>query len=345
MKKLFCFVIPILLFCSCIETVSIDKVPVNKVLVVNSLITPDSLFCCEVSKVYAINDTTDHTVNNAEVEIYNNQTNELVCQLVTAGKGSYKAISEKPQQGIEYRIEVVAPDYPTVTGITTIPSKPFAKDVSVINYAGYEALINDDYAELRFNIDDRFAEPNFFEVTFIHFLCTNKDWYMSGTKYDKEIIYNDSIYHIRNYKGFSDYSLVDAVIKAEGLMKYKPSTLLLTDNLFNLNAHSFVVRSCSDGGRANAFICYSLTEDLYKFRTTLLQHQYEQGAKGISRFDDMAGLDFSSKAIDVYSNLTGGYGIFSGYNTQILYSQIDSSELLPDGRKIVYLDKTTNPYE
>jgi hypothetical protein len=78
------------------------------------------------------------------------------------------------------------------------------------------------------------------------------------------------------------------------------------------------------------------------------------GAKGISRFDDLAGLDFSSKAIDVYSNIQGGYGIFAGYNTHILFSQYDPVQNIYDehGNLIdirfpesIKIDHAKNPYE
>jgi hypothetical protein len=200
---------------------------------------------------------------------------------------------------------------------------------------------------------------------------------MEGNRYVEKITFNDSVYHISDANGFSDFTLVDAVIRTEGLMEYNPSTLVLSDNLFNYSEHSFSIRSNVLSGSAYSFVMYSLNEDLYKFRSTLFQHLYEQGAKGISRLDDLAGLDFSSKAIDVYSNLSGGYGIFAGYTTQILYSKFDIVEIrnvmdlvyseveqkldtvwsepyydkrthydtLFDGRTICFLNQTTNPYE
>ncbi|MDA3929505.1 MAG: DUF4249 family protein [Prolixibacteraceae bacterium] len=371
------FVIVVISLSSCIETVTVDSVQPTNILVVNCLISPDTVFSCNVSSIYAVNDSSDHYVTNATVDIYNNETDKLVCELQHDSAGVYVAENVAPAEGITYRIEVSVDNYPIVTGTTTIPRKQEANNVGIVQYAGYESPPNSDYSELRFTVDDQYVEANYYEAVFSVFISSNKDYLMEGNRYVEKITFNDSVYHISDANGFSDFTLVDAVIRTEGLMEYNPSTLVLSDNLFNYSEHSFSIRSNVLSGSAYSFVMYSLNEDLYKFRSTLFQHLYEQGAKGISRLDDLAGLDFSSKAIDVYSNLSGGYGIFAGYTTQILYSKFDIVEIrnvmdlvyseveqkldtvwsepyydkrthydtLFDGRTICFLNQTTNPYE
>lgn len=347
------------LLCSCVETIEMDTVPVNKILVVNSLIAPDSLFWCYVSKVYALNDSTPHYVDNASVKIFDNSSGALVCELVHGSAGMYRALNSTAKMDKEYRIEVSANGFPTVLGTTQIPHKQEATDVSYISYAGYDALQNCDYDELRFSIKDQFEESNYYEVLFFTIFQSDSDWIVTDPFHK---ISTDTIWNMEDASGFADYTIVDAVLKAEGLMKYNPSTLVFSDNLFNLQKHDFVVRHWPLSSHV-CFTLYTLSEELYKFRTTLTQHLYERGAKGISRYDDFAGLDFSSKAIDVYSNLNGGYGIFAGYNSQTLFTKFDTithidpytgktstsirnhCDTLPDGRVRIIIDQLKNPYE
>ena len=350
----------IFLFASCISTIEIDTVPVNKILVVGSLISPDTVFWCNVSKVYAVNDSNNHYIDNATVKIFDNASNALVCELNYDSAGVYRAANAYPEEGKEYRLEVSSDGFPSVTGVTQVPPRQEAESVSIIEEAGFEALLNGDYSELRWTINDKFETPNYYEVLFSSFSSSNFDLLMKWD-HNEEIFLDDSVYNIEDAKLFSQYTIVDAVLNAENLMQYNPSTLVFSDNLFDLQQHSFVARCDMLGGDAYAFQLFTLNADLYKFRTTLMQHLYERGAKGISRFDDLAGLDFSSKAIDVFSNLTGGYGIFAGYSRQILFTklvtvkkvaggneyfmQVSDCDTLADGRILTFIDQTTNPYE
>lgn len=365
MKNRFIFCCLLYLFYSCIDTIELDTIPVNNILVVNSLITPDTLFGCYVSKVYAVNDTNCHWVENATVKIFDNKTGGEVCQLYYLGKGKYRAANAVPVAGQEYRIDVSVNGFPSVTGVAQIPPRQEAKNISVIVYGGYDAILNSDYSELRFSIDDQYEGSNYFEALFSDIQIINSDWLMNGGVQVERINYENYMYLITDASALSYHTIVDPVIRAEGLMKYNPSTLVFSDNLFSRGEHNFIVHSNKlDAGYAVSFILYTLSEDLYKFRTMFIQHLYERGAQGISRYDDFAGLDFSSQSIDVHSNLTGGYGIFAGYNTQILFSKMDTEiiirdpftlesdtvntvhkETLPDGRGIIYIDQTENPWK
>jgi len=364
MKNRIVFCSLLFLFYSCIETIELDKVPVNNILVVNSLITPDTLFSCYVSKVFAINDTSPHYVDNAVVKIFDNKTDSEICQLNCLGKGKYRAANASPSLDGEYRIEVVATNFPTVTGITKIPPRQEAKNVSVIELGGYDAILNSDYSELRFSIKDQYEGSNFYEALFSVSQIINSDWLMNGGVQIERINYENYLYLITDASAISHHTIVDPVIRAEGLMKYNPSTLVFSDNLFNSTEHNFVLHSDRFSIVSSSFVLFSLSTDLYKFRTTFIQHLYERGTQGISRYDDFAGLDFSSQAVDVYSNLIGGYGIFAGYNSQNLFCKMDTQiiirdpytldsdtvysahkEILPDGRGIIYIDQTENPWK
>ena len=340
-QKLTCHLALMLILYSCIDTVPIDKVEVSKILVVNSLITPDSVFSCNISRVYSINDKSNHNIENAKVFMYDNETDELICELIHQTNGVYKG-DKYPVVSKTYRLAVEAKDYPLVQGVTSIPLKDSVKNVSMAMDVGWESLLNSSYSELKFTITDTRSNNNYYEVLCSSFWCTNTDVHWDKTNIHinptSNIILEDSIYTIQDIYGYAKYTIVDPVIEAEGLMQYNPSTLIFSDQLFNGLSHSFTTRCSFKNRKAYVFCLYALSEELYKNRRSLMQHLYERGAKGISRFDDMAGLDFSSKAIDTYSNLSGGYGIFAGYNTTLLFSKLDQNG-------VIQIDQTRNPYE
>ena len=335
-KGIFFILIVLSALSSCIQTIPLESVEVNKILVVNSLITPDSLFSCEVTRVFPINDTANHNVENATVSVYEAESEKPVCRLMHQSNGRYVG-NVKPAIGIRYRIEVEADGYPKVTGETIVPNKPVINNVSFARNMGWDPLLNWSYCELKFNVEDNETFNDFYEVIFSAFRKSNTDTYTNEGSTTK-IQLEDSIYTIQDIFGFADYTIVDPVINAEGLMQYNPSTLVFSDQLFNGATHYFNVRSYDVNGKAYVFCSYSLSEELYKNRISFMQHLYERGAKGISRFDDMAGLDFTSKAVDTYSNLTGGYGIFAGYNTTLLFSKLGE-------HNYIEINQTKNPYD
>lgn len=339
---------------SCVETIPLDSLPVNKILVVNGLITPDSLFSCTVSRVFSINDTSDHFIDCASVKIIDADLNVEVCTLSHVSEGYYKSADIKPVAGKTYQIEISSEGYPTIKGTTTVPFQQKADNVYVVKEGGYDPISGDDYAELHFSIQDQSNDPNYYEVSLASLNKWGVDYEIIPGQIMKKVELEDSIYIICDANYYYSYTIVDAVLQAEGLMRYNPSSLVFSDQLFNNLEHDFIIRCSFTPSKSSFFILYSLSPELYKFRTTLIQHQYEIGAKGISRFDDLAGLDFSSKAIDVYSNIDGGYGIFAGYNTHTLFSAFETPEEIYDEygnlietviSKIILIDQTKNPYE
>ena len=128
---------------------------------------------------------------------------------------------------------------------------------------------------------------------------------------DPTVYYND---------GFEGFTNSDPIIVNEDLMRYNPGAIIFSDDIFSNSTHQFTIRCNSVEGRRNYFVLYTLSKELYQYRRTFFQHQYEQGIKGISRFSDLTLLDFTGNAIDVYSNVEGGYGIFAGYNYKMKFS-------------------------
>lgn len=375
MKKtyFYLFTACILLLISCIDSVKLESIPVNNILVVNSLITTDSVFTCSVSRVYSINDTTDHSIKNAEVRIFDVESETLVCKLLHTQNGNYRAKSAVPVFDKEYRIEVSADGFQTISGVTTIPQQQKSTGVSVIPKAGFDPVADSDYSELRYTINDSYKGENFFEIQLSSFVKSGNDYVFNDGGYSK-IEIEDSIYLIQDAAYYADYTINDAVLQYEDLIRYNPSSLVFSDYLFDGSMHNFTARCWFKMKKGSFFVLFTLSPELYHFRTSLMQHRYEMGEKGISRFDDLAGLDFSSKAIDVFSNIEGGYGVFAGYNTHTLYAKTTLVEVehrqyvlnhhdgivdtiwqepfiveetvgdtLADGREIFYFDQTENP--
>ncbi|MCF8360855.1 MAG: DUF4249 domain-containing protein [Prolixibacteraceae bacterium] len=315
-KSLFILFISVLL-CSCVETFELESIPVNKTLVVNSFINPDSVFSCTVSHTFALNDTLSHVLEDATVRIIEDATNELVCSLQHCGQGNYRAESKFPETEKVYRLEVKAAGYPDVSATTSIPVKQLAEDIYALLNVGIDALSHSHYSELHFSLTDNNPEDNYF--MFRQYSVRYVDYDYNQITFEK-IPLNDTILLVGDAGGYADNTIVDAVIQNEGIMKFSPSFLYFSDELFNLQKHDFTIRLSLGGGKYSIFTLYTLSPDFYRYQLSLMQQLYENGQKQLSRYDDFAVFNFYNSAVSLYSNIKGGYGIFAGYNSHKKYA-------------------------
>jgi hypothetical protein len=317
MKKKLSFFLICFVFFSCVENYEIDSVAVNKALVVNGFINSDSVFSCTVSHTFALNDTSSHLLEDADVKIFDDVTNNLVCSLQHCGQGYYRAGSEFPEVGKVYRLEVKSSGYPDVNAITTIPKKQSAKDIFILFGVGIDVLSGSRYSELHFSITDSNQSDDFF--MFRNIGVISRDYDYNQNTFEK-IPLNDTILLVDDARGFADNSIVDAVVENEGIIKYNPSFLYFSDELFSLGSHDFTIRGIFPSGDYSMFFLHTLSPEFYKYQISLMQHLYENGQKQVSRYDDFAVFNFYNNAVSLYSNVVGGYGIFAGYSTWVKFA-------------------------
>ena len=296
--------------------------PVRDILVVNSYITPDSLFSCHVSRVKALGDTSTYHINDATVEIYNHATGELLATLSHYGGGWYKAASTRPQVQTPYRLEVSAPGYPTASGVTSIPIAATPDSAMIAFEAGDEWVGSiDAYDELRFSITDHDPEKNYYEIGLGKYYWRKFDW-IEGRWSGDPLKLDDSVLVMSEYLvEYYNFTNSDPVLVNEDLQRYKPYAVVFSDAIFAGGTHHFKVRANLYLGSGYRFFnLYTLSRELYLYRRSLFQHKHEQGISAPDGFGDLSTISIKGNAVDVYSNITGGYGIFAGYNYRIRYA-------------------------
>ncbi|MCK5076002.1 MAG: DUF4249 domain-containing protein, partial [Calditrichia bacterium] len=124
-------------------------------LVANCFFNPDSNWAVNVShSVGAFENAETQTINNAEVEIWNN--NQLVDTLQNNGNGEFMSTTNKPVSGKEYTLKISAPGYNNIWAVDKTPLP--------VNIDSLNTIIEIDtgefgYTEADINIYLSFTDP------------------------------------------------------------------------------------------------------------------------------------------------------------------------------------------
>jgi Domain of unknown function (DUF4249) len=288
---------------SCSKEIEVE-IPAEKAsLVVMSTIGPATFPNIIPLRLYLqsslpIFDTTPNPIGNAVVLYYeNNQLKDTLRYI--AEMNSYlitKTIADFPIPGNTYSIQVQKEGYESVSASTIVPSKVKIADAVVIPVAYF-----DEDGHVHSEIDLRFEDPveesNFYEV---------------------------AVTDITNYGAF-ELTTNDPMITSESYypthMQFDvrpPKSLLFSDKSINGEKHKLILYYSPPQGNVVAvwirfhYITIHLrnvTEDYYKYRTTLIQHLNSKEA------DILYG---TGEPINAISNINNGYGLFAGYNTDSL---------------------------
>ena len=167
-------------------------------------------------------------------------------------------------------------------------------------------------SELNLTFKDPANETNFYEVEVANSYLVNVDplfGYYSLTTQD-EIITSESYYpSLLNFD------------------KDKPRYLLFKDKKINGQEHTltfyYIPPQHEDSHRyisSHYIIVYlrSVTEEYYKFKTTMIQQKY-------ARAEDI--LYGAAEPINVFTNIQNGYGIFAGFNNDMVPMYINEIKL------------------
>lgn len=291
-----------LLFGSCIKEIELEHQNVEKKIVVNSLICPDSLVAVKVSTTTAILVSSTDFVDNANVNLFCDGT--FIERLKYCGNGKYASVATYPVENKIYTIEVELDGYPTIRATDTVPEKTFITygthsegntfDEYGDPHQDYEVLINDK------------EKSNFYELFFI--------------QQDFPNIYNDS-YNI-SYQ--CEIVVADPVLRSDSELEYFVWTYIFSDSYFNgqnyLMVNKFLFTSIS-GTYEHAIaptekdhyaILRTTTSVYFNYRKYWLRHSNNQQI-GI-RVEDPLFMSLIGESVPMYSNVENGYGIFAAYN-------------------------------
>ncbi|MBL7978193.1 MAG: DUF4249 domain-containing protein [Bacteroidetes Order II. Incertae sedis bacterium] len=106
------------------QPVTLDALPLPKLLIINSIFSPDTFWEVSVTlpKERFEDDTATSYFADATVRIFgNDQLVETLPFVVSCA--CYRSSSQKPQPGVGYRLEVSASGYPTATAFSQLPQR------------------------------------------------------------------------------------------------------------------------------------------------------------------------------------------------------------------------------
>jgi hypothetical protein len=306
----------IVFFFSCVSEVDIDSSTIEKELVINGFISPDSLFTIELSQTKVIQGSSSYsTISDATVKLYEDNVEIETLHYVKTDSDSasvYMSSSVYPQVGKTYRIEASHSGYETISCETTIPipaqiisidtssiysgnqykiKVTFQDSADVANY--YRIVLRKYYGNRTFYSRDTSEDAVFDTIIEINDLLdgtyldsedpvfsssTNADDYLFGSTENKFNLFNDELFEGQKYTiNFNFYFSSNYYEKAE---KY------------------------ADEG------CF------YKLIVQLQSLSYEEYAY-LATYENYANDDdeYSLKEpVQVYSNVDNGTGIFASHS-------------------------------
>lgn len=286
-------------------------------LVVSSLFSPwDSTenkpFYVEVLKTTTISDTTaDEAVENAVVLLFEGE--ELLDTLNYDTLANKYLFLHTPEVDSEYSIVVSKAGFNTVTAKNYVPPKVKINNFSIIPFAGKNNNSTSTlpnvfgvFSKVSIEYTDPIDVANFYEIAIK--IIGEKEYEKIYTYED--IIINEAYYPSELSIGFKNPDYLpfnDRLINGKTLrldIFYDAPTWW--DGTMYIGEHTLQIH------------LRSVTEEYYKYRTTLLQHVYNQ------KDDIIFGM---AEPLNAYSNIENGYGVFVGYNEDVVEIQIDEMKL------------------
>ncbi|MBO3272031.1 DUF4249 domain-containing protein [Hymenobacter defluvii] len=298
-----------LLLVGCIDQISADLPAPPNVLVVNSILMPDSIFRVQVSRVTSTVDSAARLVSSARVYLLTPGRGEEL--LRNQGRGLY-ASPNRPVSGVPYTLRAEADGYPAASATDTVPAAVPIREAWHSYPTG-----TDRNNELLGTIVVRFEDPaqtaNFYEIT----------------AYQQQ-----SLGQGQGYNRSQDFALDargNAALAAEGDAAFNPGSLVFSDKLFNGQAFelraSFAPFGRTGGGIRNGLpvgpsvsgevyvVLRSVSRAYYQYRKSWTRHFYNQGTKGPG--GDVNQLLFLGDPTRMYSNVDSGYGVVVGHAQEV----------------------------
>jgi len=261
-------------------TLEIDPPEVPNALVLNSFISQsDSTVFLSVGKVQNLVelDASLGGVDDANVWIQKSSTGEVIeAQNLDSGfpmNYSFDLEEGWISSNSEYEIFVEHPDYPSVSAMQIIPEEPSVVSIEYNEDGGIDQD-GDDASEIILQIEDR-PGKQYFEILLFEYYEQGEFFYL-GSRIDLTS---------------TDPSTIEG---------YNYHTLLVDDETFEEESKSLTVkfrRYFSDHTRYYLLI-RGTTEDYFKYSKTL-------------RLEDESEDNPFQTPVQVFSNVEGGFGIFS----------------------------------
>jgi len=283
----------VMLICcaTCTKIIEIDFPEHEPKLVVNSLFTDGQRIRVHLSKTASAFDYSTPTVENGLVRLFCND--EEIDTLIFNNGYYYSDVVALRNE--KYSLFVSAPEMDDVSSEDSIPEKTMIE-----SYVHRDSIMMDDNNHPVMQLELEFTDkpgPNFYELSVI------ADYYVAGFNY-------------RHSVGFK-YS-TDPVLVSTGLLDYYAESIVFTDELFDgeqtsIKANYWIQTGempLIEEGPEYGYILFvslrSISESYYNYIRKQIIYQYSLESNIFTGLPD---------PVHMYSNITGGYGIFAGYSS------------------------------
>jgi len=275
----------------CTKVIEIDIPSHDPALVVNSLFTDGQRIRVHLSKTASTFDYSTPTVENGLVRLFCND--EEIDTLIFNNGYYYSDVVALQKE--KYSLLVSTPGLGEVSSEDSIPEKTLIesyvhRDSVMMNDNNYPVM------QLELGFTDK-SGRDFYELSIV------ADYYVAGFNY-------------RHNVGFK-YS-TDPVLVSTGLLDYYSESIVFTDELFDgeqtsIKANYWIQTGempLIGGGPEYGYLLFvslrSISESYYNYIRKQIIYQYNLESNIFTGLPD---------PVHMYSNITGGYGIFAGYSS------------------------------
>ena len=294
MQRLIYFILLISVLVSCEKEVHIPIEYTQPKLVVNGLFNTDSLWDIEVSASKYIYDAAAiPLINDAQVIITNSAGNSIL--LTNQGNGIYASLTERPEPGEVYSIEVSHSDYDNVSSSNQLPGEI---NIAHIDWEQQAIVAGEFYRRIDISFQD----------------SPDKDFYMVRVKGTFWEIEKDPFTGIEDSTLLIEYPIEFFSQNAaldNSSSKITPTSISFTDEIFNGSLFTFdiLIDDFYFSGEKikiqSIYISMSkISQEYYWYETSYQAYLSAQ-------------YNLFAQPVQVYTNIENGLGIFAGYSTTI----------------------------
>jgi Domain of unknown function (DUF4249) len=293
----------LIFFFSCVTPLNFEPEIGRNYITVNSVFTESSIFKINLSKASSILSQEYESILNAEVYISTDTSEEKLSEVADGQyiSNSLVKLSEN------YALKIVLDNNDTIQAHSSVPEKP---NIDSAYIKKVDELDGEISWEINFNLIDKGDTKNYYEMVFVS-------------------TYYDEVQDSTQISFLSFPKNPDIVIQNESKLELKPKSFVFSDTYFNGQKYKMkmlMVNGTWYGGKiAGKFqndtvgkrylIMRSLSKEYFDVANSWISHKYFQATD--DKTDDKITLIFSGEPQNLYSNITGGLGIFAGYQELI----------------------------
>lgn len=194
-----------------------------------------------------------------------------------------------PQPFVHYSFELQAPDFEKLYATDSLPQLVAIEKATLKKAVGID-LSGDYISEAAITFQDPKGVRNYYELV---------------------IFAGEEPYTYWRYNGEEQY--YDPVLLNEGDQDYYPTSYFFSDELFNGNEYTILIRRSGQNISSGSGKIYSslrsVSKSYYLYRKYYTRHAHNQQT-GVGSLDDFL---YMGEPQNMYTNIENGFGIFAGF--------------------------------